>query len=508
MHQLCHTENWMNLDLKLIQDENDIKRLTSDKCAINLENLPLGKLTKSITQLLPKQSLKLLKISGKVLNIEEEGVSSMKYLKHLNLSDVDLEDSEVFNGSGGFTKNLEVLDLSSNKLSNVTFLKTESTKIKRVILDKNKLQTVPRELKSFDNVQELSMNNNKIRHFDVQNTMINVEYLDISHNLISNLSGLEHFPNVVVLNLTNNIINDIRNKYFENDRNDLRELLLDHNLIEILPVRILLHFPNLIKWSMEDNKLRKLIPTTDNYQNTKLEYLNLAKNSLDEIPYNYLKWFPSLKIFKMNNNKLTYLRTSTFANLNNLYELDLSNNAFVNFNVKRLVPLESLSILDISNNNIETLDYSSLIYYNQNLKTIGLNGNSLNCVILVEMLNSFQANNISVDGGHCENKEHIKGICCKDTDGNNTDTELRLKSLILMKEMEHAKLLEKMNEKILRVHKDVLEKNGITEDSNEDVTKAVFFTGLGIVVLVLLLILAAVIAPSFVRKKGLIPVHI
>ncbi|XP_044763632.1 protein artichoke-like [Coccinella septempunctata] len=506
--EICNTENWTELNLKIIQDEDDIKRITSNKCAIILRYPPSGMLTKNILDLLPRQSLKILQVTGQLRVLDDDSFSSLRYLKYLKLSEVDFANSDMLSGDGRFTKNIESLDLSKNGLTNLDFFKTESKKLKKLNLDRNTLQTVPNDLKVFDNLEELSMSNNKIRNISLVYSLIDVEYLDLSHNYIRNASGLEYFPNLEVLNLTNNNIDELRVEYFGIDRSNMRELLLDHNAIEFIGVRLLMNFRNLKTFSISKNRLRKLIPTTDAYRDTELETLNLGENHLDEIPYNFLKWFPFLKTLKINNNKLSYLRPGTFSNLNNLEVLDLSNNEIVNFDVRRLLPLESLSILNISSNKIEQIDYFSLVLHLPTLKSIRMDGNSLFCENLIEMLSYLKINDVQVEDGECEGSAHIKGICCEDSTKNYTENKFNMAAFSMMKQNE--KNVEKLDE-LLETLKNITSRRVGSSSVQEEsvvITKATFWTGLGVVIIALILILLVLVVTLITKKKEILPVHL
>lgn len=512
VQQICGSENWTLLDLKIIQDVGDIKRLTSNKCALNLRIPANGRLTKKVMDLLPKHHLKLLQISGELQVLDDDSLSSLKSLKYLKLSNLNLEKSDIFKSEGKFPKHLQLLDLSHNGLNNLTFFKTESKKMLKINVHDNHLHTVPKELKVFGNLQEIVMNHNKIENFSLDSTLINVVYLDVSYNIIRNLSGLQHFPNLVVLNLTSNSIHEIREEYFENERSNLQELLLDNNFIEFIPIRILLNFPKLKIFSIANNKLRKLIPTTENYRTTEIEYLNLGSNSLDDIPFNFLKWFPFLKTLKLNNNKLSYLRSGTFARLNNLQHLDLSNNEIVNFNVKRLIPLESLSALNLSNNKIEIIDYFSLALHIPNLRVINIDENSLFCENLIETLRFFDNNAIEVEKGKCREREHIRDICCVDGTKNYTDliSEGKFNMVSFSLITQNQKNSKKLDELLKTFSNATVKKESPSSMPNEGlvITKATFWTGLGIIIAALCLILFVLLLSLFAKKKEILPVHL
>lgn len=425
--ELFNTEKFILFDLS---EKNNIiiHYLSFVSTGIHLRNLPSQKLTKNITNLL-STDLKMLKVSTQIRDIENDIFSRFKSLEYLDLSGVDLGNSHVFSSSAEFTKNLIMIDLSNNTLSNVTFLKTISNNLRRIDIHENQLDKIPTELKVFKNLKTLILNHNRIKNFSVNHEFLTVDFLDLSYNSISTMSGLQNFPNLFILNLTNNFIKNLEEEYFEHNCVYLRELWLDHNKIESLSAEIIMHCSQLKSLSMRNNNMTKLKLSYSDHSH--LEYLDLGINSLTEIDSIFLRAFSNLKTLKLDHNKLFTLEPDTFANLNNLVYLYLSNNLNFKFNFNRLIPLQSLSFLDISQNDFYNLDYMSLILHNSNLKRINLGRNRFTCTHLVEMFSFFDINEIVIEDAYCHGT-NIRGLCCYDTDPNEDSNDLTSNQKLLL----------------------------------------------------------------------------
>ena len=138
--------------------------------------------------------------------------------------------------------------------------------------------------------------------------------------------------------------------------------------------------------------------------------LILSNNHIDELPALQLNYLSDLVYLDCSNNSIRDISESTFGNLRKLVYLDLSYNMFLKIEDQAFGPLSSLvmlrltdnpllseihptafaenvalQVLDLSRNNLTTLNVTSLITLPA-LRSLGFSGNPWNCVCEIEDL--------------------------------------------------------------------------------------------------------------------------
>ncbi|XP_042559734.1 leucine-rich repeat-containing protein 52 isoform X2 [Clupea harengus] len=174
--------------------------------------------------------------------------------------------------------------------------------------------------------------------------------------------------------------------------------------------------------------------------------LILSNNHIDELPALQLNYLSDLVYLDCSNNSIRDISESTFGNLRKLVYLDLSYNMFLKIEDQAFGPLSSLvmlrltdnpllseihptafaenvalQVLDLSRNNLTTLNVTSLITLPA-LRSLGFSGNPWNCVCEIEDLClwmqidtfRFQGNKITECMGRMRNKWFEKHLENKD----------------------------------------------------------------------------------------------
>ena len=198
-------------------------------------------------------------------------------------------------------RNLETLDLSNNKLTDISYLvKTDFPKLKKLWLYNNNISDIsPLKDIKYNDLEILSLNNNSIEDINifVKVNFTKIIVLDLGNNFISDVSMLKNvkFEKLKILGLNNNKIEKI--DFLENPNlSILKEIYLENNLIEDINI-----FGKL--------KLNKL---------NKLEILSLSNNRIKDIScLNDFKFISLKKIYLYHNNisKKNILNERVFNNV-------------------------------------------------------------------------------------------------------------------------------------------------------------------------------------------------
>ncbi|XP_053316263.1 nephrocan-like [Spea bombifrons] len=197
----------------------------------------------------------------------------------------------------------------------------------------------------------------------------NLKVLEIWKNKLTNIPGLLP-PNLEVLKLGDNSIGFIQRHDFEGLMK-LKVLEMQNNILSMLSFNVfsaLLHLQRLVLdnngiqtisgqarlpylryLSMESNNLQYL---PDNFFThfTSLQYLGLSGNQLLKIPHHLPK---ALQRVQLKRNKIKYIKVKDVKHLENLSELNLSENHLSS--VDGMQFLSNLSSVDLSRNQLVSL---------------------------------------------------------------------------------------------------------------------------------------------------------
>lgn len=249
----------------------------------------------------------------------------LSLIEEISLAGELINDPEASIGVK-YLQNLEVLDLSNNRLDNLDFV--------------NPLKKL----------KQINLSNNRITNLDPVITNEDLEVLDLSNNGIEDISKLQFLHKIRKLDLTNNYINSINSL---SSSYSLESLFVNNNPL-------------------------------DNYKEclSNLEYLQELGVGHCNIPFTDII---SLKYL----SNLTYLDISgtapnlqTVASLNKLKVLKLQDCKLNEMEIKPLNSLFNLEELDISNNNITLEDYNNAFEYSNlsGLKKLMFGGNAFTSI--------------------------------------------------------------------------------------------------------------------------------
>ncbi|OWF47667.1 slit homolog 2 protein-like [Mizuhopecten yessoensis] len=254
---------------------------------------------------------------------------------------------------------LNSLNLSGNKLSN-----------------SSALSLVFRHL---ENLTELCLTGNDLQNLPdgMFESMVKLKTLDLSQNSLKSLKS-EAFRGLVFLTnlrLSSNRITDLSADVFQNLRL-LDKLDLSNN--------VLIHFDDIVlpgmalTFNISNNKLMNF---PNSFRQTKVVTLDLHANSIVTLSSISTASLQSITFLDLSQNKISRIEEGAFEGLNNLEVLNLTRNQLtVNLSLNVFRGSSKLLDLDLSHNNLTSVDF---MFSNNTLdmvKTLRLDHNPIDTV--------------------------------------------------------------------------------------------------------------------------------
>ncbi|XP_029282635.1 transforming growth factor beta activator LRRC32 [Cottoperca gobio] len=417
----------------------------------SLANLSLnGNSITKIAQNTFSGSSSLRKISlhnNVILEIEDGAFDSLDHLTELDLSKNSITCITDFN-----LCNLKVLNLSKNSME--LFHSTASTlsyKLLHLDLSENKMPYFPL-LPRQNMLEYLDVSRNHLQSINVMGSLekkTNVffyylKYLDMSYNQLKSIpdSFFYCMGSLEVLNVSNNCIssfsitnpgllqtvkiinlsyNSLQSLTFgENTMQSLEKLFLHGNDLATLDHQMFQRLPSIKHLQLQQNNL-KICSSQENHEDPpgcvsfafirNLQFLNLSENNLRNLPANAfantslmlldLSLNPGLDMDKdslsglehtlihllLSENNISSLNTD-LSSLRSLKHIDLSTNQLTT------LPMwnkdSSIESLNLQNNNLVTLESSTMLALEHSLKTLYMGSNPLSCCSNLDFLHMVQ----------------------------------------------------------------------------------------------------------------------
>lgn len=256
--------------------------------------------------------------------------------------------------------NMEILDLNHNNFNRIPKCLENIALLRRLFINFNIIESLEHnDFVYLTSLEQLTLHHNAITYvhkkafFGLQNLQI----LDLSSNLITHLhvAQFSSMPKLRILNLNSNNI-----KYLPKDvfTNTLLEMIdLSSNAFSIVPSISLSEVGFTLRhFSINNNNIDHIDSTT--FPDIPfLQYLNLKSNKLTILPDNVFTSLSLLQKLDLSFNPTRANFKELFHYAQNLKELDLSSAAI--FTIPHL-PLPNLIYLNLSHNNIETINKNSM----------------------------------------------------------------------------------------------------------------------------------------------------
>jgi len=155
----------------------------------------------------------------------------------------------------------------------------------------------------------------------------------------------------------------------------LTTLVLDENLIRLLPDSLFLDLKNLQILSLRGNKI------SDVYSNSfiglvGLLKLDLSRNNIPVLPLGIFDPLGLLQTLSLASNEIRYVEQKPFQSCRNLLSFNMANNLLSSIGAELFVPTTRLTFLRLANNRIEKI-HSGAFNQLRQLKELDLSENYL-----------------------------------------------------------------------------------------------------------------------------------
>ncbi|XP_036381372.1 transforming growth factor beta activator LRRC32 [Megalops cyprinoides] len=309
----------------------------------------------------------------------------------------------------------------------------------------NQIKSIPASfLRGLGSIEVLNLSNNCLEAFSVDHSgpLNTLKTLDLSFNVLQNLSfGENTLQTLEELYLNGNILGTIDPLTFYRLPR-IRDLHLQQNFLSVcgshhrLPQRG--H-----RSQASDCVFLSSIPT--------LHYLYLSRNSLDSVPQNAFRGSPLL-VLDLSENPGLDIHQNAFSGLeSSLTHLSLKENDLgvlktdlsvlsslknVDLSMNRLTTLPLwnketvIESLNLQNNSLVTLEYSTVLVLEKTLKTLYLGSNPLSCCGNLRFLRMVQKSSVDIPD--------IASVTCQYTQ----DSEHKEISIMSV-EQEHCDTIDK-----------------------------------------------------------------
>lgn len=284
-----------------------------------------------------------------------------------------------------------VLDLSRNSFERIPDL-SAFKKLEVLNLSHNKINNISRNtLRGFDNLQVLDLSHNRLSewldiHREALEKAERLETLDLSHNTLGPFPEIYNSlksESLRVLKVSNCSISNVHGSILS-ELPQLEELIMSNN--DLLNIKAQIKSATLITLDLSQCKVRHIDPAAleqlpnlnqlviaQNYElkvfkcsSESLEVLDASKCSLESVPKGRL---PQLTSLIMNNNNVRYLSQYAFINMTRLQFLGLKHNAIAKVDKDAFYGLSTIHHIDLSYNTISWLEPRT---FNQNFKLFRL----------------------------------------------------------------------------------------------------------------------------------------
>ncbi|CAH0713111.1 unnamed protein product, partial [Brenthis ino] len=349
----------------------------------NLESINLIKLSNIFT-------LEILNVSYNSISLIEidsfgiETSTSMSSIVSIDLSHNSLE----YVPDNCFVRfsRLKYLDLSHNKLLGFDILTFEGmTNLETFFLSNNKLTEIGQNFARFINLKHFTLNNNFLTTLTEQELrkLNDLECLDLSSNRIKNIEDRAFIAlrNLRELNLSYNEITYIHKELFEKNEN-LSKLLLANNNIENIEAGSFDH-KNISSFEIKNNNLNGSIES-ETFKGIFVDNLDLSGGELSKIGEKaFSSVGNSLLILNLSSNSIETIDKTSFHSLELLLKLDLSYNKLTDIEFDTF-DLKALTEYYLQKNKIKKMD-KTMFTHLFSLKTLDLSQNSISDI----EINSF-----------------------------------------------------------------------------------------------------------------------
>lgn len=183
----------------------------------------------------------------------------------VNLSNNNIKDASFLEAC----PNLYSIDLSGNQIEDTSFLNND--RLDTVNLSNNNISAI--EKRKYENLRELSVDNNKLTNLDFLETAVHLKRLSADNNQLESVDILKNCILLTHVSLSGNKLEDV--SALSKSKDNIIELNLAQN--KITDISGLMPMPALVRLCVDDNALEELYLTGSE----KVEYLSARNNKID-----------------------------------------------------------------------------------------------------------------------------------------------------------------------------------------------------------------------------------
>ncbi|XP_001602155.3 leucine-rich repeats and immunoglobulin-like domains protein 3 [Nasonia vitripennis] len=326
----------------------------------------------------PETQLKWLKVNKNRLTRIPE--LTLPHLTHLSLA------HNMINAIGGSAlthyPELQVLDLSGNKIASVKSGSFAPSKLKSLILNSNQISSI--ESSSFENLtslQELRLNKNRLNSLkDYLKKLDKLRILEVNRNELRQIDALtfRELKSLEKLRLKRNNIKLLNAGAF---LSNLTELQLDFNAIEVVTKGALFGLNRLQVFTLSHNRISTIESEAWDMCKDIIE-LDLSHNVLNRIERSTFSSLRNLRKLQLNYNVITYISDGAFKDLSGLQVLELNSNKIsyiVEDAIGTFISLTQLQKLGIAHNQIKSIHKNAFNGLTQ-VTELDLTGNNVTSI--------------------------------------------------------------------------------------------------------------------------------
>uniref|UniRef100_A0A182T307 Uncharacterized protein n=1 Tax=Anopheles maculatus TaxID=74869 RepID=A0A182T307_9DIPT len=315
----------------------------------------------------------------------------------------------------GYTRNLEVLDLSTNNIWSLPdHLFCSLTGLRSLNISSNRLQDVNdlgfREKGVKDELEpsEGHKSNSSGSVAPPVSCALDLEDLDVSKNhfvllpaagfgMLKRLKMLKIHDNEIsmvgdkalsglkelqILDLSSNKLVALPTDLFRDPAQSIQEIYLQNNSISVLSPGLFSKLEQLQALDLSQNQLTSAWVNRETFGGLiRLVLLNLASNKITKLESEIFSDLYTLQILNLRHNQLEIIAADTFSPMNNLHTLLLSHNKLKYLDAYSLNGLYALSLLSLDNNALTGV-HPEAFRNCSSLQDLNLNGNELTQVPL------------------------------------------------------------------------------------------------------------------------------
>ena len=303
--------------------------------------------------------------------------NNLGQLTILDLSHNEITSHWINSGTFGQLKQLANLDLSFNKLTKLDASTFNSlTQLQVLLLHHNELEILGEHVFSpLVNLQQLVLSHNRLHRIEsnIFTGLTSLRSLAIDANQLNYIHplALRNISEVMELNCSSNRFESVPHAI--NDLHQLRSLDLSYNRLKDIKNTSYQGNEQLYSLNLESNQIGNLSKGVF-VDLPGLRILNLALNRIASIEQGSFDDVPDLHFLRLDGNQLTEIN-SLFSHLRDLLMLNISHNSIAWFDYA-LIPF-GLQLLDLHNNQIETLGNYYDVDHALKLRTLDVSGNRI-----------------------------------------------------------------------------------------------------------------------------------